>query len=704
MATWPGRRTCGYVFQLLLTTVAYFLAGKVGLSLSYGAEEVSTVWPPTGLALAAVILLGYRIWPAIALGAFWVNATTSHEPPMVALAIACGNTLEALVGAGLMRRVAGFTPSLERLKDVVALILFGALVGTAISATVGTTSLCLGRVHSWARWGDLWRVWWLGDATGALIVTPALLTWSTWRRDVWSARGAAEAGALAVAMAGVALVVFTGALPSVTTDFPLEYAVFPLVIWAALRTGVRGAASVTFAISAVAIWGAIHGLGPFSRVPLIHGMVLLQLFMGIVALTSLLLAAAAAERTRIQEQLLLDVTQRKYAEVELRDANRRKDELLASLQESTRRKDDFLAMLSHELRNPLAPIRNAVHILKLVPTADLQIQQCRDLIDRQVRHLSRLVDDLLDVSRISRGKIRLRRERIDLGRLVRTTAEDRCATLRQLGLTLELTVPECPVWVEGDATRLAQALGNLLDNSAKFTDAGGRVCVYLETDAENQQAVVTVRDTGIGIEPEILTHIFDVFAQGDRSLERSRGGLGLGLALVKGLIEMHGGTASAASAGAGQGSTFALRLPALPEPPALSHVLTRPPPEGKAHLRVLVVDDNRDAAESLRLLLEMFGHQVQVAGTGPEGVELAHIWVPDVVLCDIGLPGLNGYEVADRLRGDPITAGARLIAVTGYGQEEDMRRSQRAGFDAHLVKPVDPETLEPLLGVPKVAR
>jgi len=423
-------------------------------------------------------------------------------------------------------------------------------------------------------------------------------------------------------------------------------------------------------------------MGPFSRAPVEQSLVLLQIFMGVVALTSLLLGATASERARARQQLLLDVEQRKRAEEELRVANRRKD--------------DFLAMLSHELRNPLAPIRNAVHILKLVSTAEPQVAQCRELIDRQVRHLSRLVDDLLDVSRISRGKIQLRRERLDLARVVRTTAEDRSATLRQLGLALELDVPECPVWIEGDATRLAQALGNLLDNSAKFTDVGGRVSVRLET-TENHQATVTVQDTGIGIEPEVLPGLFQAFAQADRSLERSRGGLGLGLALVKGLIEMHSGTVSAASSGPSQGSTFTVRLPVLPEPPALTQTLTHPPPHPNGKLRVLVVEDNRDAAESLRLLLELLGHEVRVAGTGPEGVKLAHAWDPDVVLCDIGLPGLNGYEVAVQLRQDPVTAGARLIAITGYGQEDDLRRSQVAGFDAHLTKPVDPEVLWPML-------
>jgi CheY-like chemotaxis protein len=253
-----------------------------------------------------------------------------------------------------------------------------------------------------------------------------------------------------------------------------------------------------------------------------------------------------------------------------------------------------------------------------------------------------------------------------------------------------------PVWVLGDPTRLAQVLGNLLDNAARFTDPGGRVTVRLAVEAGRGQAVLAVRDTGVGIEAGLLPHLFEVFTQADRSLERSRGGLGLGLALVKGLTELHGGEVQASSPGPGRGAEFVVRLPVQPEPAALSNIPAAP---GRApkRLRVLVVEDNQDSADMLQMLLGLFGHEVRVACTGPAGVQAAGEWGPDVVVCDIGLPGLDGYGVAGELRRNPATAKARLIAVTGYGQEEDRRRARQAGFDHHLTKPVNPDALLELL-------
>jgi CheY-like chemotaxis protein len=382
----------------------------------------------------------------------------------------------------------------------------------------------------------------------------------------------------------------------------------------------------------------------------------------------------------------LDVTRLKQAEEELRRANRAKD--------------DFLVMLAHELRNPLAPILNCLHILRLSGYDRQKLEQARAVMERQLRHLSRLVDELIDVSRIIRGRVQLQPERLDLARLVRTTAEDYRAPLERAGLTLRVEVPEGPVWVAGDATRLPQALNNLLENAAKFRDRAGRVVVRLTVDAGRRQALLSVRDTGIGIEPEMLPRLFDVFAQADRSLERTRGGLGLGLSMVKRLVELHGGAVEAASAGAGRGAEFTIHLPLLAEPPTLATMPATPAAVGE-RLRILVVEDNRDVAESLRMLLELLGNEVGVAHTGPDGVRLAHQWQPNVVLCDIGLPGgLDGFGVASELRQDPATANARLIAITGYGSDNDRERARRAGFDYHLTKPADPAALQQLLARP----
>jgi CheY-like chemotaxis protein len=369
---------------------------------------------------------------------------------------------------------------------------------------------------------------------------------------------------------------------------------------------------------------------------------------------------------------------------------RRRNEELAA---AARGKDEFLAMLAHELRNPLAPIRNGLHILKSPRADPPALEQVRDMMERQLKNLTQIVDDLLEVSRLTRGRVALRTERLDLARLAREAAEDHRPTFERVGLGTSLQTPQVPAWVVGDPTRLAQVLGNLLDNAAKFTGSGGTVTVRVEVHDSRQRAVLTVADTGVGIEPEMLPRLFDAFAQADRSLDRSQGGLGLGLALVKGLVELHGGEVRAASAGRGRGAEFTVTLPLSPEPPAVRG-LPVAPARPRKRLRVLVVEDNRDAAESLRLLLQTFGHEVAVAHSGTDGVRAAKRWHPDAVVCDIGLPGLDGYGVVGELRRDPSTAGARAIAVTGYGAEEDRRRALRAGFDLHLTKPVDPDALQ----------
>ena len=367
--------------------------------------------------------------------------------------------------------------------------------------------------------------------------------------------------------------------------------------------------------------------------------------------------------------------------------------MIETLRHSSRRKDELLSMLAHELRNPLAPIRNALHVLRLQSQGESEVcERAREMMERQVQLLARIVDDLLDVAQINSGRVVLRSERLDLARVVRQSVEDRRSFLENAGLALELDLPQTPVWISGDALRLAQVLGNLLDNAGKFTPSGGRVSVRLATDDATRTAAVTLIDTGVGIEAEVLPHIFDVFTQGRQSLDRSQGGLGLGLSVARGLLDLHGGAIQASSEGPGRGAAFTCELPWEAEPPALAEGGTLGT-AGRQPLRVLVVEDNRDAAESLRMLLELFGYGVTLAHTGPDGVAAARALRPDVVLCDIGLPGMDGFTVADTLRKSPETATTRLIAVTGYGEEEDRRRALAAGFDVHLVKPVDPQTL-----------
>ena len=369
--------------------------------------------------------------------------------------------------------------------------------------------------------------------------------------------------------------------------------------------------------------------------------------------------------------MAFDITDRKRAEEALRDADARKSE--------------FLGVLSHELRNPLAPIRNSMYLLDRVPPDSLQAQHAKEVVRRQTEHLSRLVDDLLDVTRVSRGKIRLQRERLDVRKVVRRTCEDLRSTFDQSGIDLRLDLPADPVCVDADPTRLAQVVGNLLQNANKFTPARGIVTVSLH--AQGARATIEVIDTGIGMEPGVVEHMFEPFMQEERGLARTRGGLGLGLALAKGLIELHGGRIEAHSAGAGRGSEFVITLP-LAEPAlqatSAPAVTARTVRMGR---RVLIVEDNLDAAETLAEVLELEGHEVRMARDGTTGLSMAREVKPDVVFCDIGLPDLDGYEVARALRADESLRPIRLVAVTGYAQPEDKERAREAGFDAHLTKP-----------------
>jgi signal transduction histidine kinase/CheY-like chemotaxis protein len=363
-------------------------------------------------------------------------------------------------------------------------------------------------------------------------------------------------------------------------------------------------------------------------------------------------------------------------------------DLLLQQHEQAQRKDQFLAMLAHELRNPLAPIRYAAHMLQLEGLSADKVAQLAHLVERQIGHMGRIIDQLLDVSRVTQGLIRLDKTRMDLAQLARDAvlAQSIPAGAKQVQLTSRI---DGPVWITGDPTRLKQVIDNLIDNAVKFSPTGQ--AVHVELRQEGQQIVLQVIDKGDGIEPGLLPLLFEPFIQADRSLDRSRGGLGLGLALVKGLVELHGGTVSAESQGPGTGSAFTVTLPAdfLAEP------AQAPAPEQagtQKSLRVLVAEDNPDTADTLRMILEGYGYQVWVASSGPAAVETARRIRPDALVCDIGLPGMSGYDVAKALRKDP-TIAPLMIAVTGYSSPEDKATAMAAGFHLHLPKPVAPAEL-----------
>ena len=372
-------------------------------------------------------------------------------------------------------------------------------------------------------------------------------------------------------------------------------------------------------------------------------------------------------------------------------SSQEREKLLQKLEAASRAKDEFLAMLGHELRNPLSPIATALQLMKL--RGDTRTLKEQQVIERQVNHLIRLVDDLLDVSRITRGKVELRKERVDVADVVAKAVEMASDLLEQRNHQLSIEVPSGRLWVDGDPVRLAQVVANLLTNAARYTERGGKVEVRARR--EGHEIVIRVKDNGMGISPDLLPRIFDLFIQGHRTSDRAQGGLGLGLALVKNLIGLHGGSVMALSAGLGRGSEFVIRLPAVAtsvaevSESAGSDPEHRPARPGGNGTRILVVDDNNDAADSLAELLRDAGHDVAVAYSPVAALELAESFRPEVAVIDIGLPVMDGYELAARLRANTLTASCRLIALTGYGQSGDLARSKAGGFQHHLVKPVD---------------
>jgi PAS domain S-box-containing protein len=377
--------------------------------------------------------------------------------------------------------------------------------------------------------------------------------------------------------------------------------------------------------------------------------------------------------------------------------------LQESLKEADRRKDEFLATLAHELRNPLAPIRNALHLMRLMKNHPATVEQSREMMERQVKHMVRLIDDLLELSRLSRGKVQIKKEMVEARTIIDMAVEGSRPWLDAAGHQFVINVPDEPLWLEADPLRLTQVLLNLLNNAAKYTEPGGTICLSAEefhAGGHAAEAVFRVRDTGIGIPAEMLPRIFEMFTQVNRALDRTQGGLGIGLSLVRGLVQLHDGRVEAHSAGPGQGSEFVVRLPLPQARENHNGSLESAGAEGEAvsvPLRILVIDDNKDAAESLALLLQTLGHEVHEAYDGLSALDATQRLRPQIVFCDIGLPGLNGYEVARRLRAQPQFQQTLLVALTGWGQEEDRRRSQEAGFDAHLVKPIEQEALIDIL-------
>jgi len=791
----PGR-----LAALVLVGGVYFVAGKIGLALAFLHVSASPVWPPTGIAIAALLLLGTRVWPAILAGAFLVNITTAGSVA-TSLGIAAGNTLEGLVAASFVNRFAGGRQVFERPRGV---FMFAALAGTlsaAVSATVGVTTLTLGGYAERSEYWAIWLTWWLGDAAGALVVAPLLVLWAAGVGPQWTGRRAVEAGVLALSLALIGLVVFTGISPAALRNQPLAFVTIPLPLWAAFRFGPREAATATAILSAIAIGGALQGLGPFAVGDPNRSLLLLQAFLATVSVMTLAVAAVVAERRRAQHALhgselayrqmfesnphpmwivdsetqrfvavndaavdkygysraellamaerdvhsddrgevrhltkdgrlidveitahaitfsdrpaslvlAYDITDRRRGEEERRRLLEREQAARREAEEANVAKDTFLATLSHELRTPLTAILGWARMLQGDQLAPAQVTHALEIIERNVRRQTQLINDLLDISRIVTGKLGLDGHRLDLMPVIEDAVETlrRDAEAKHLQLRTTLEPQAGNVW--GDPVRLHQVVVNLVSNAVKFTPEGGHVEVLLERI--DDRACLTVRDSGKGIPPEALPHIFDRFRQADSALTRRHGGLGLGLAIVRELVQLHGGTVEAESPGEGRGATFRVRFPlaglagGTPKPPGSRHAAdaTRPgaPTPSLLGVGVLIVDDDSDTLDLLSTTLgpQHAGATVTTARSVLEGLKAFDRMAPDIVVTDLAMPEQDGYAL---LREVQARAGARdtatpVVAITAHAGADDRERALAAGFAAYLPKPLEPAQLVRLL-------
>lgn len=805
----------------------YFAAAECGLSLASVHTNVSPVWPPTGIAIAAVLLLGYRVAPGILLGAFLANLHTGVSIATAA-AIGVGNTSEALCAAFLIIRYTGVRVPLYRAQHVVKFAIFAAVFSPMISATVGSTSLCLSGAARWENYPTLWLTWWLGDGVGALVVTPLLLAWASIGSAKWDSKKLLEGGLLLLSLAVVSMFVFGGWIPTSDKNYPLAHLVFPFFIWAAFRFRQRGVTMAIVVLAAIAVWGTAQGFGQFIHNHPNESLLLLQAFMGTITLTALVLAAIVGERRNVQEEKTLlasqvdserqrlnnivanvpgvvweawgqpdAATQRinyvsDYVETMLgysvdewlatpnfwlsivhpedREhaaraaaetfASRKKgtnqfrwiakdgrvlwvesqavavfddqgqpvgmrgvtmditehqlvDEERAKLlqlehaarneaEEANRIKDDFLATLSHELRTPLTAMLGWLGMMRSKRLDEATSAYAFEAIERNAKMQAQLIEDLVDVSRIVSGKLNLDVRPMDLTPVVEAAVDAVRPAANAKQISIQIIREPFIGPVTGDPARLQQIVWNLLSNAVKFTPRDGSVEVHLRQ--RESSAEIAVHDTGIGIRPEFLSHVFERFRQADSTATRAHGGLGLGLAIVRHLVELHGGTVSAESAGPDRGSTFTVSLP-------LTAIRTQQAGRFDASglqddklsgeagtlegVRVLLVEDETDARTLLALILEQAGAEVAQTATAKDAMARVAAFNPHLLLSDIGLPIEDGYELIRKLRSSPLEGLRQIpaIALTAYATEKDRDLALSAGFHMHLAKPVEPAEL-----------
>ena len=650
----PPRRFSRITVFIGLTLV-YFLAGKLGLRLAFLHASASPVWPPAGIALGALLVLGYRTWPAIFLGAFLVNATTAGNFG-TSVAIAAGNTLEALCGAWLVNRFASGTRVFERSQDVFKFA-FAALASTLISPSIGVTSLALVGFADWARYGPVWTTWWLGDATGDLIFAPVVILWDL------------EIGLLFVLLLALGEAVFGGWFPISANNYPIAFICGPVLIWVAFRMSQRETATGIFILSAIAIWGTLRNFGPFVLKTENQSLLILQGSTAVLTVTAMALAAGMAERRRAQADL-----ERQKALVEA----------------ANQTKNNFLAMLSHELRTPLTPVLLGVETLQKHWPQSAEVDSALEIIRRNINVESRLIDDLLDLTRISKGKLDLRLRSLDVHEEILNVVETCRSESAAKKIRVQLSLHASDHHVAADEARFQQIIWNLLKNAIKFSLEEGEVTISSANESSGQ-LTICVRDHGIGIEPQTIETIFDPFEQGERSFKRRFGGLGLGLAISKSLAEAHGASLIGKSEGLNRGAAFFLTMKTVAPDSSAASLPRMEKRSPLGTVRILLVDDHVDTCAVMEKLLLARGHTVTVAHDMKSALEKAHIAPFDLLISDVGLPDGSGMELMAKL-----SAKSRLlgIAMSGFGTNADIQKSLEAGFSQHLVKPVTMEGLD----------
>ena len=830
--------------------IIYLVAAKVGLSLAFVNESVSPVWPPTGVAIAAMLWFGYRATPGVFLGALLANYLLTDVPLAPSVIIAVGNTLEAVTALYLLRRFAESRNPFNRAFDFLKFVVFAVLISTTIPATIGNLTLCVFGHEPWQDFQRLWLTWWAGDAVGALLVTPLILCWAEKPVEGWRAVKWTEFVLLLTLMSLLSITVYTNLLHASTGSRPWGHVTIPLLVWAAFRFGPRGVSAAMVPLVAIAIWGTTHGLGGFANYARNEALLFLQAYIADVAITGLSLAAIVTERklagqhlagtlsvTRIlAESPALDdalprIIQRicKTFEWEVgamwrvdesahvlkcfkiwpaqgtassqfenvtrstsfargvglpgrvwarlgpvwipditadddfprakaaagenlhaafafpiisgekflgsmeffshqirepdsallatfsgigsqigqfldrKDAEGDREHLLtreqgarAEAEEANRLKDEFLATLSHELRTPLTAMLGWLSMLRAGRLDAETSKHAVETVERNAQAQAQLIEDLVDVSRIVGGKMKLDVQSVDLLPLISEAVDIVRPAANARGVFIEVAGDPRVGPVAGDPARLQQIIWNLLSNAVKFTPREG--LVYISLRRRDAFAEIEVRDTGIGIDADFLPRVFERFRQAESSLTRSHRGMGLGLAIVRHLIELHGGTVDAASEGEGKGSTFTVHMPLAEERVA---PVSQPKVEALdgrnselAGLRVLLVEDEPDARELLMLTLKVSGAEVQAVESAQQAMLGLNSFKPDVLLSDIGLPLESGYDLIQKIRSLP-SESSRIpaVALTAFANEKDRQRALDSGFQIHLAKPVEPRVL-----------